>query len=238
LPITDVSVPFAGTVVSVAVQPGAEVHKGQGLLVLESMKMEQLVVAESSGTVRSVVVGPGDSIQAGALLVQIEDGDVTAPEPVHPDSGAAPSVRPELAELRARVAGTLDSGRPDVVERRHAGGRRSVRENIDDLCDAGSFEEYGSLVIAAQRARRSLPDLIARTPADGLVAGIGRVNGSIFDDEQARCAVLSYDYTVLAGTQGQMNHRKKDRLFALVRRLRLPVVLFAEGGGGRQAWRH
>ena len=45
--------------------------------------------------------------------------------------------------------------------------------------------------------------------------------------------MLSYDYSVLAGTQGQMNHRKKDRLFELVERLRLPVVLFAEGGGGR-----
>ena len=49
----------------------------------------------------------------------------------------------------------------------------------------------------------------------------------------ARCAVLSYDYSVLAGTQGQMNHKKKDRLFELIERLGLPVVLFAEGGGGR-----
>ncbi len=120
-----------------------------------------------------------------------------------------------------------------ATERRHAGGRRTARENIDDLCDPGSFEEYGSLVIAAQRARRNLDDLIHHTPADGLITGIGRVNGELFDDRAARCAVLSYDYTVLAGTQGQMNHRKKDRLFELIERLRLPVVLFAEGGGGR-----
>jgi acetyl-CoA carboxylase carboxyltransferase component len=226
-------VPFAGTVVSVAVSPGAEVHTGQGLLVLESMKMEQLVLSESSGTVRTVAVSPGDTISAGTLLLQIEDGDVATPELVPASSGSRPSVRPELAELRARVAGTLDSGRPDVVGRRHAGGRRTARENIQDLCDPESFEEYGSLVYAAQRARRSVADLIARTPADGLVAGIGRVNGNLFDDSRARCAVLSYDYTVLAGTQGQMNHRKKDRLFALVRQLQLPVVLFAEGGGGR-----
>jgi acetyl-CoA carboxylase carboxyltransferase component len=131
------------------------------------------------------------------------------------------------------VAQTLDAGRPEATERRHAGGRRTARENIEDLCDPGSFEEYGGLVIAAQRARRSIDDLVTNTPADGLVAGVGRVNGDLFGSERSRCAVLSYDYSVLAGTQGQMNHHKKDRLFALARRLRLPVVLFAEGGGGR-----
>ncbi|HVT41848.1 MAG TPA: carboxyl transferase domain-containing protein, partial [Acidimicrobiales bacterium] len=126
-----------------------------------------------------------------------------------------------------------DAGRPEATERRHARGRRTARENVEDLCDPGSFEEYGGLVVAAQRARRSAEDLVANTPADGLIAGIGRVNGDLFEPERARCAVLSYDYSVLAGTQGQMNHLKKDRLFGLVDRLRLPVVLFAEGGGGR-----
>ena len=47
------------------------------------------------------------------------------------------------------------------------------------------------------------------------------------------CAVLSYDYTVLAGTQGALGHFKKDRLFDLIDRMRLPTVFFAEGGGGR-----
>ena len=45
--------------------------------------------------------------------------------------------------------------------------------------------------------------------------------------------MLSYDYTVLAGTQGALGHRKKDRLFELIERMRLPTVFFAEGGGGR-----
>jgi acetyl-CoA carboxylase carboxyltransferase component len=44
---------------------------------------------------------------------------------------------------------------------------------------------------------------------------------------------MSYDYTVLAGTQGMRNHQKKDRLFEIAERRRLPVVVFAEGGGGR-----
>src|SRR5690606_32589573 len=99
------------------------------------------------------------------------------------------------------------------------------RENIEDLVDPGSFVEYGRFVVAAQRQRRDLADLIARTPADGLVAGTARINGR-------PAAVLSYDYTVLAGTQGVFGHFKKDRLFDLIERMRLPTVFFAEGGGG------
>jgi acetyl-CoA carboxylase carboxyltransferase component len=145
------------------------------------------------------------------------------------DAGAT---RADLAELLERRALTHDEARPDAVERRHAAGRRTARENIADLVDPGSFVEYGALAIAAQRARRELHELLTRTPADGLVAGVGRVNGELFGERSA-CAVLSYDYTVLAGTQGVMGHKKKDRLFELIERMRLPTVFLAEGGGGR-----
>jgi methylmalonyl-CoA carboxyltransferase 12S subunit len=134
--------------------------------------------------------------------------------------------------LRRREALTRDEARPEAVERRHRTGGRTARENLDDLADPGSFVEYGRFAIAAQRGRRELDDLIARTPADGFVGGTARVNGELFG-ERAACAVLSYDYTVLAGTQGSLGHRKKDRLFELIERMRLPTVLFAEGGGGR-----
>jgi acetyl-CoA carboxylase carboxyltransferase component len=244
--LTELTVPFAGTVLRIDVGPGDPVRVGAVLVVLESMKMEHVVEAATAGRVRAVTIAVGDAVQAGDMLLLIDEDDVAASGvlsadgadvPTAPAStttgGGAASLRPELAELEARIAGTLDAGRPAATERRHAGGRRTARENIDDLCDPGSFEEYGGLVIAAQRARRSTEDLVANTPADGLVAGIGRVNGDLFDNERSGCAVLSYDYSVLAGTQGQMNHRKKDRLFELVQRLRLPVVLFAEGGGGR-----
>ena len=170
------------------------------------------------------------------MLLRIDEaagGRPSAATRPAPTGGRHGGVRPELAELRPRVAATLDAGRPAATERRHAGGRRTARENIDDLCDPDSFNEYGRLVIAAQRARRSTEDLIANTPADGLVAGIGRVNGDLFDDERPAAPCSPTTTSVLAGTQGQMNHRKKDRLFELVERLRLPVVLFAEGGGGR-----
>src|SRR5215216_4052092 len=140
--------------------------------------------------------------------------------------------RQDLAELRARRALTEDAARPDAVERRHERGGRTARENVDDLVDPGSFVEYGRFAIAAQRQRRDLQDLIERTPGDGLVAGTARVNSELFG-ERAACAVLSYDYTVLAGTQGALGHFKKDRLFELIERMRLPTIFFAEGGGGR-----
>ncbi|MCX2928852.1 biotin carboxylase [Mycobacterium sp. CVI_P3] len=136
------------------------------------------------------------------------------------------SDRPDLTELQRRRALTEDASRQDAVERRHAAGGRTARENIADLVDADTFVEYGRFTVAAQRRRRDLDDLIARTPADGLIAGTAAINGH-------PCAVLSYDYTVLAGTQGVFGHRKKDRLFELIERMRLPTVFFAEGGGGR-----
>jgi acetyl-CoA carboxylase carboxyltransferase component len=143
-----------------------------------------------------------------------------------------PDERQDLSEVLGRRALTRDEARPGDVERRHSAGARTARENIADLVDPGTFVEYGRFAIAAQRQRRELAELIARTPADGLVAGTARVNGALFGDAAA-CAVLSYDYTVLAGTQGALGHRKKDRLFELIERMRLPTVFFAEGGGGR-----
>jgi acetyl-CoA carboxylase carboxyltransferase component len=112
------------------------------------------------------------------------------------------------------------------VAARHASGKRTARENLAELVDEGTFVEYGPLIFAAQERRRPREELIARSPADGLVAGVGDVDGR-------PCVVMSYDYTVLAGTQGMRNHLKKDRLFEIAARRRLPVVLLAEGGGGR-----
>jgi acetyl-CoA carboxylase carboxyltransferase component len=223
-----------GTVVKVVTPVGMTVRAGDPVVILESMKMEHVVAAKATGTITSVSVTAGDAIGRGDLLVQVDEVDL----PMTPTTDAPPGdgrsqIRPELTELLKRRDFVTDAGRSDAVARRHATGHRTARENLNDLCDPDSFIEYGPLVIAAQRARRDTQDLIERTPADGLVAGIGRVNGELFDDEHSRCAVLSYDYMVLAGTQGQMNHRKKDRLFELVERLHLPLVLFAEGGGGR-----
>src|SRR6266849_1782590 len=192
-----------------------------------------LAGARVAGIVRALKVRAGDTVYDGHLLVVIEASAVEATVAAGSEPADLERIRPDLAEVHQRHGMTLDAARPDAVERRRRTRQRTARENIDDLCDPGSFVEYGPLVIAAQRRRRPVEELIERTPADGLVAGIGRVNGHLFDESRSRCVVMAYDYTVLAGTQGLQNHRKKDRMFELAARWRLPVVFFTEGGGGR-----
>jgi acetyl-CoA carboxylase carboxyltransferase component len=221
-----VRAPLTGTVIGIAVGAGDQVEPGDELLILESMKMEHAVVSEDAGKILDVTVRVGETVTAGTPLVVIEPRE-------HDDAGDLQQAEVDLDRVRADLDEAIrrhrigsDSHRREATERRHAEGRRTARENIADLVDDGSFVEYGALVIAAQRRRRSLDDLIERTPADGLVTGTATVAGR-------PVAVMSYDYTVLAGTQGIQNHRKTDRLFELARRENLPVVIFAEGGGGR-----
>ena len=149
------------------------------------------------------------------------------------EAADAEAVRPELAELRERLSATTDAGRPGAVAKRRKTGQRTARENIADLVDEGSFAEYGALALAAQRQRHPIDELVRLSPADGIVCGIGTVNRALFDDERARTMVLAYDYTVFAGTQGAVGHKKLDRMLALAATWRVPIVLFAEGGGGR-----
>jgi acetyl-CoA carboxylase carboxyltransferase component len=183
-------------------------------------------------------VGNPISIQQGSVqhMKTSKDKEETAAEknapPVKKETDSN-SIRPELAEVIARHAFGLDENRPDAVAKRQKKNQRTARANVEDLCDTGGFVEYGALAIAAQRGRRSLDDLISKTPADGLIAGIGSVNGSLFGDDKTRCMVMAYDYTVLAGTQGYFNHKKMDRMLKLAQEQRLPLVFFAEGGGGR-----
>jgi acetyl-CoA carboxylase carboxyltransferase component len=212
---------------------GEVVAAGATVAVLESMKMEHVVRSPGPARVTAVLAQVGAVVGSGDALVDLVTAEPAAAPSDRTEEVDPERIRPDLAELQRRRAATSDAARPDAVARRHARGRRTARENIDDLCDPGTLSEYGGLAIAAQRARRPVEELIERTPADGLVAGVARVNGALFGDRRSACAVLSYDYTVLAGTQGQQNHRKKDRLFELIERMRLPTVLFAEGGGGR-----
>jgi acetyl-CoA carboxylase carboxyltransferase component len=228
-----VEAPMQGTIVSISVAADQAVSSGQELFVLESMKLHHPVRAPADGVVVSIEVELGATVMAGDMLAALEPGAQT-PQPTAP----APEVvvvgtRADLAEVIARHERGLDAARPEAVAQRRAVGRRTARENVADLVDAGSFVEYGPLVIAAQRRRRPVDELIERTPADGMIGGIGTVNAALFPGRSSQVVAVSYDYTVLAGTQGQQNHRKKDRLFAVAESLRLPVVFFTEGGGGR-----
>ena len=141
--------------------------------------------------------------------------------------------RTDLTELYNRRAFLKDENRPEAVKKRHNKNQRTARENISDLCDADSFQEIGGLIVAGQKGRKSRQELIEKTPADGLVTGIGEVNKELFGKEAAKCFILSYDYTVLAGTQGGFNHKKTDRMMSLARKAKRPIIFFVEGGGGR-----
>ena len=222
----NICAPLHGTVVAIEVVAGQAVAAGQVLALIESMKMEVPLEAPCSGTVGAVRAATGDVVGDGEVLLTLVRG--AAPAPAAPAVAAALPTGPraDLAALQQRQALLADKARPEAMARRHAGGLRSARENVADLLDAGSFSEYGAFAVAAQRSRRSLADLQAHTPADGLITGTGTVDGR-------PVAVMAYDYTVLAGTQGVWNHAKSDRLLALCARQRLPLVLFAEGGGGR-----
>ena len=215
---------LAGTVVDVAPE-GEEFAAGAQLVVLEAMKMQHVLTApDAVCTVRTLVtagqvVGTGDPLLVFTRTGAAAQGEAVADVDLD-------RVRADLGEVRHRHLLTLDEGRPTAIAKRHRQNRRTARENIADLVDPGTFVEYGALTLAAQRSRRSEEDLIAHTPADGLVAGVARIAG-------AEAVVLSYDYTVLAGTQGMRNHAKTDRVIDLAARRKLPVVLFAEGGGGR-----
>jgi acetyl/propionyl-CoA carboxylase alpha subunit/acetyl-CoA carboxylase carboxyltransferase component len=228
-----ISAPMQGTIVSIDVMEGDLVHTEQQLFVMEAMKMEHVIRAEVSGAVRQILVGVGDAIFEGHPLALIEEAEVQVSAAAEQKQIDLDHIRPDLSEVHERHLLGMDESRPDAVARRRKTDQRTARENVTDLCDPGTFVEYGPIVIAAQRRRRTVEDLVKNTPADGMLAGIGRVNGDLFEDSRAQCIVMSYDYTVLAGTQGQQNHRKKDRMFEIAMKSRLPVIFFTEGGGGR-----
>jgi acetyl/propionyl-CoA carboxylase alpha subunit/acetyl-CoA carboxylase carboxyltransferase component len=228
-----VRTPMQGTVISITVAVGDAVPAGAEVAVMEAMKMEHVIKATAGGIVRAIPVEPGDTLWEDQLLLALEPSEVAAQALVGTDEIDLDAIRPDLAEVLARRALTRDESRPDAVKRRHKINHRTARENVDDLIDPGTFVEYGPLIVAAQRHRRTLDDLLTRSPADGLIAGVGRMNGHLFEAPATGVAVLAYDYTVFAGTQGVHNHWKTDKILDIAEDGRMPLVLFAEGGGGR-----
>jgi acetyl/propionyl-CoA carboxylase alpha subunit len=228
-----VKAPIMGRIIEVNVIQGDPVAAGQTVAVMEAMKMECEVKSDRNGYVRSVCVEIDDVISEGDPLLFLEEAAGVVFSTTDDDEIDFDAIRPSFDEMVKRHSFVLDEKRPEAVARRHRKNQRTARENVENLCDEGSFIEYGALAVAAQRTRRSEEDLIARTPADGLITGLGSVNGSLFGKEKSRCLVMAYDYTVLAGTQGFFNHKKKDRMLKIAHKHCLPIIIFAEGGGGR-----
>lgn len=231
--------PLQSQVVSIERQPGETFAAGDLLLVLSAMKMEHELRADCAGTVERVVIAPGDWVDSGDVLMAwraLGEGQsaaqVASNQGVSPVNEGFAAPRADLARLQARQTLLADASRPQAQAKRHAQGQIMAREAIALLCDPG-FVEYGAFAIAAQTRRRSLQDLTENTPADGMVVGIGSINGQHFATERAKAVVMAYDATVLAGTQGARNHQKTDRMLGIALQEKLPVVLFAEGGGGR-----
>jgi acetyl/propionyl-CoA carboxylase alpha subunit/acetyl-CoA carboxylase carboxyltransferase component len=225
--------PLQGTVINISVAVGDAVRAGQALMIMEAMKMEHVIAAEVSGIVRQITVEAGDTVFENHPLAFLEEAEIEGGGGAEEEAVDLDFIRPDLAEVLERHRLTLDAARPEAVARRRKTGQRTARENVEDLVDPGSFVEYGPLVVAARRRRHSLDELVATTPADGMLMGLCSINGDRFAEDRARCAVLSYDYTVLAGTQGANNHWKLDRMSELIHRWKLPTVFFTEGGGGR-----
>ena len=205
----------------VLVEPNATVAAGDVVLTTELMKMQHEVRTEVSGTIQEIHVSAGDEVESGTPLVTVLPGEVATKAPLETSAE-----RPDMSAYNERMALLDDAARQDAVDKRHATGGRTARENISDLFDLGSFLEYGALAVAAQRTKRSVEDLQKRTQSDGIICGIGTVQGQ-------RVAAMAVDYMVMAGTQGYNHHRKMDRLIEVAGRENLPIVLFAEGGGGR-----
>ncbi len=222
-----------GTVLLLDVQIGDDVAQGQRVAILESMKMEHEISTSISGTIEKLFVEVGETVLEGQEILSLVPKEISQAGNEAESEIDLDHIRDDLAEVKERHDIGLDHRRPEAVAKRRRREQRTARENIADLLNIDSYLEYGPLVVAPQRKRRTVEDLILNTPADGMIAGIGEVNAGIFSEEKAQCVVMSYDYTVLAGTQGGQNHRKKDRLFEIAKRWKLPVIFFTEGGGGR-----
>jgi|TARA_B110000977_G_scaffold123126_1_gene158061 acetyl-CoA carboxylase carboxyltransferase component len=231
-PALQITSPLAAAVISINVKLGDQVAKGQPLVSLESMKMQTLVTAPEDSVISAVLIAAGDTIQAGQLLFEIEAAG-TSSESTEQEAEEQPATGNLLADLQTQLAYSSDAMRPDAVRRRHKKGYRSARENLTDLCDKGSFIEYGQLAVAAQRDRKDAESLKIETPGDGVITGLATINSAEFGVHLSQVAVIVNDYSVLAGSQGYFHHKKIDRILDQAGKANLPVVMYTEGGGGR-----
>lgn len=225
--------PMQATVVSIDVSEGSQVIAGQQLGVLEAMKMEHVIISPCNGEVEKIFTAISETLLDGEALLSLSPLESKKSEFKSEEDIDLDYIRADLREVEERRAFGLDENRVASVEKRHKRGQQTARENIAQIFDEDSFVEYGEFAIAAQSQRRSIDDLVKNTSGDGILTGLGQVNGKHFDEDKSRCAFAMGDYMVLAGTQGQRHHRKLDRILSVASEFAIPLIFFAEGGGGR-----
>ena len=184
--LSSIKAPMQGMIVKFDVKKGDEIWKGKPLLIMEAMKMEHEVLSNISGIVKEIKVQPQDTVFEGHSLMTIELAEVKEKATKKTKEVDLDRIRPDLKEALERKGASHDVNRPEAVKKRYSTGHRTARENIEDLCDKGSFVEYGSVVMAAQRRRRTEEDLIKNTTGDGMVCGLGQVNGDLFGESDSR----------------------------------------------------
>jgi len=231
---------MSGVVTCIEVAVGQVVEQGDDLMQIEAMKMQHVLTAPVTGRISSITVCKGAECHPDMVLAEIStdipDGMLAA-DPISRSVGQDDDwLAVHLTEVRDQHQRALDDARPQVAAQRRAAGKTTVREKLAALFD-GPFAEYGSLAVASRLWRDSEDDLAQRTPADGVITGIGQVNRGVVEPgvgrAGGRCAVVAYDPAVMAGTQGHIGTQKTARLLELAGRSALPVVLFGDGGGGR-----
>jgi acetyl-CoA carboxylase carboxyltransferase component len=231
-PIHTLCAPNIGSVVAVLVSQNQLVQMDQPLVIIEAMKMQTTLCADVSGKMGQVFVNIGDECFVGMPLVDIHPNSSSKTKS---ETMVTPSSTNQrlLDELRTREELTLDTQRMEQQQKRHEKGYLSARENLQNLCSADSFMEYGQMAVAAQRLRRDYDELKTATAADGVITGVGKINQGLVAEQNTQTAIVINDYSVLAGTQGYFHHLKLDRILAIAAAKKFPVVMFTEGGGGR-----
>ena len=233
-PGTDaIASPLQGTIIQILVEEGDAVREGQQMFVMDSMKMEHIINSDIGGYLRQLTVAVGDVVYEGHPLAFIEQADVG--EAIREEEAEIDLdyIRPDLQKLFDNLDAGKDENRQPWVERRHAKGKLTQRESLAELVDEGTWVEMGELVLPARHRIMSIEEMRVRAPADGMITGIGTVNGDLFDEHRATTLVAMYDETVWAGTQGMMGHQKTDRVIKFADEQATPLIVWAEGAGGR-----
>ncbi len=225
--------PLQGTIIQILAEAGDAVRVGQPLFVMDSMKMEHVINAEIGGYLRQLTVAVGDVVYEGHPLGFVEEADVGSAISEAAAEIDLDYIRPDLQKLFDQLAAGKDENRAAWVARRHAKGKRTQRESLAELVDPGSWVEMGELVLPARHRIMSREEMRVRAPADGMITGIGTVNSELFDEHRATTLVAMYDETVWAGTQGMMGHQKTDRIIKFADEQATPLIVWAEGAGGR-----